>query len=672
VVKVEEKTYYSLLGVSESASTADIKTAYYRLMREVHPDRLANAPAYWQRQAEEKSKEINEAFGVLSNPQKRREYDAQLGTYRRSQGASAGTSTAPASGPPPGGSAHQHGQSPAGTGNNSFTNQQSTQGANSTQHHQATSTKTSPQNRNHELRRFFIVFTFGIVAILIAIAVIGSSNRETGSTSSSVPLPSAASQATTTTDGTKNRQQTDQRLVRISAAELLAAYQDDEAASNKLYKGKEVKVSGSLNGVFIPNLDIQMQAANRGGEADAFVTLGGPAPRSPEDTLLLPGIVAYSKQTEHPSLFGLTDIQSASIAIQRGAHVVLDCKLRNAMRVSGMVMKQTRNDPDFAITLEDCTVDTDAPDFDPAALTTLQKMTYGHLRELVNRWQSDTESYSLAQRTITFGNLSGTGNNDAVAVVFQSYEPGGGNGWSEKLVAAINKDGIITDVSSFDLGVANVKSIEIKDGVITVHMLAQGPNDPYCCPAQPRVTNLVVDTTNNKPVLKLQDKDAHPAPSDESSPHPQNYRVVSAPEPTTGTTPEQTTSSTEVPATLTSAQPMVDGAGLGSAQQDPIKPSANGLYRIGGGVSAPVPLISPEAEFTVEARRAKYQGVCLVSLIVDAEGTPQNPRVIRGLGMGLDEKALEAVRKYKFKPALKDGRTPVPVMITIEVNFRLY
>jgi TonB family protein len=100
--------------------------------------------------------------------------------------------------------------------------------------------------------------------------------------------------------------------------------------------------------------------------------------------------------------------------------------------------------------------------------------------------------------------------------------------------------------------------------------------------------------------------------------------------------------------------------------------AGGGLYRVGGGVSAPVPLNSVEAEFSDEARRAKYQGVCLISLIVDAQGNPQNPRVIRALGMGLDEKALEAVRKYKFKPAMKDGKTPVPVMITVEVNFRLY
>ena len=92
---------------------------------------------------------------------------------------------------------------------------------------------------------------------------------------------------------------------------------------------------------------------------------------------------------------------------------------------------------------------------------------------------------------------------------------------------------------------------------------------------------------------------------------------------------------------------------------------------MGGGVSAPVPLNQVEAEFSDEARRAKYQGVCLISLIVDAQGNPQNPHVVRALGMGLDEKAIEAVKKYKFKPAMK-GNTPVPVMITVEVNFRLY
>lgn len=119
------------------------------------------------------------------------------------------------------------------------------------------------------------------------------------------------------------------------------------------------------------------------------------------------------------------------------------------------------------------------------------------------------------------------------------------------------------------------------------------------------------------------------------------------------------------------------GGGLGSGNGNGYGPGSGGntgggLYRVGGGISAPSVLFAPEAEFSDEARRAKYQGVCLISVIVDAQGNPVNPRVVRTLGMGLDEKALEAVRKYKFRPAMKDSKTPVPVMINIEVNFRLY
>jgi TonB family protein len=110
-----------------------------------------------------------------------------------------------------------------------------------------------------------------------------------------------------------------------------------------------------------------------------------------------------------------------------------------------------------------------------------------------------------------------------------------------------------------------------------------------------------------------------------------------------------------------------DGYGPGSRQG-----YGDSVYVPGrGGVTNPVPLVSPEAEFSDEARRQKYQGVCMISIIVDARGFPRNPRVTRSLGMGLDEKALEAVAKYRFKPAMKDGKA-VASTITVEVNFRLY
>jgi TonB family protein len=94
------------------------------------------------------------------------------------------------------------------------------------------------------------------------------------------------------------------------------------------------------------------------------------------------------------------------------------------------------------------------------------------------------------------------------------------------------------------------------------------------------------------------------------------------------------------------------------------------LEHLGGKVSAPVPMNQVEAEFSDEAKSAKYQGVSIISVVVDAHGMPQDARVVRAVGMGLDQKALEAVGRYRFKPAMKDG-VPVPVMITVEVNFRL-
>jgi TonB family protein len=108
-----------------------------------------------------------------------------------------------------------------------------------------------------------------------------------------------------------------------------------------------------------------------------------------------------------------------------------------------------------------------------------------------------------------------------------------------------------------------------------------------------------------------------------------------------------------------------DGNGWGKGRD-------SGVYQPNvGGVSRPVPVFTPEAEFSDEARRQKYQGVCMISLIVDAQGNPRNARVVHPLGMGLDEKALQAVQLYRFKPATKNGR-PVPVAITVAVNFRLF
>jgi periplasmic protein TonB len=95
-----------------------------------------------------------------------------------------------------------------------------------------------------------------------------------------------------------------------------------------------------------------------------------------------------------------------------------------------------------------------------------------------------------------------------------------------------------------------------------------------------------------------------------------------------------------------------------------------GAYRIGGGVSPPSILFKVEPEYSEEARKAKYSGTVMLAVVVDTEGHARDIHVVKSLGMGLDEKAIEAVEKWKFKPGMRSGQ-PVNVRATIEVNFRL-
>lgn len=110
------------------------------------------------------------------------------------------------------------------------------------------------------------------------------------------------------------------------------------------------------------------------------------------------------------------------------------------------------------------------------------------------------------------------------------------------------------------------------------------------------------------------------------------------------------------------------GAGVGAGSGGGI---GGGVYKVGGGISAPQAISSPDPDYTEEARRAKKQGTCVLWLIVDAAGRPRDIKVVRGLGLGLDAKALEAVKQWRFQPALKDGK-PVDVQISVEVEFHLY
>jgi periplasmic protein TonB len=118
------------------------------------------------------------------------------------------------------------------------------------------------------------------------------------------------------------------------------------------------------------------------------------------------------------------------------------------------------------------------------------------------------------------------------------------------------------------------------------------------------------------------------------------------------------------------------GGGVGSGRGPGVGPGwgggiGGGAYRVGGGVSAPRIVFSPDPDYSEEARKAKYQGTVVLWVVVGPDGRTRDIRVQRSLGLGLDEKAMEAVRTWKFEPARKDGQ-PVAVQINVEVNFRLY
>ena len=130
---------------------------------------------------------------------------------------------------------------------------------------------------------------------------------------------------------------------------------------------------------------------------------------------------------------------------------------------------------------------------------------------------------------------------------------------------------------------------------------------------------------------------------------------------------------------------------LASLGQNPVASEAGGpVKQVGGDVKSPIIIYQPEPHYTPEGRKAKVQGIVTVSMVVDAEGVPQNVHVLHGLGIGPDGKpdpkfkkawrkvadgmnqnAVEAVTKYRFKPASENGK-PVAVNENVEVNFAIF
>ena len=94
------------------------------------------------------------------------------------------------------------------------------------------------------------------------------------------------------------------------------------------------------------------------------------------------------------------------------------------------------------------------------------------------------------------------------------------------------------------------------------------------------------------------------------------------------------------------------------------------VFRIGGGVTAPSVISRVEPQYSDEARNARYQGTVVLEVTIKKDGTAEIVRVVRSIGFGLDENAVEAIKQWRFKPGMRNG-VPVDVSVNVEVNFNL-
>jgi len=94
------------------------------------------------------------------------------------------------------------------------------------------------------------------------------------------------------------------------------------------------------------------------------------------------------------------------------------------------------------------------------------------------------------------------------------------------------------------------------------------------------------------------------------------------------------------------------------------------VFRIGPGITAPVPIYKPEPRYTPEAHAAEIQGSVMFNLVVDDLGKATNLSVVNPLSFGLDEEAQAAIETWRFQPGLKDGK-PVKIGAVIEIHFGL-
>lgn len=193
---------------------------------------------------------------------------------------------------------------------------------------------------------------------------------------------------------------------------------------------------------------------------------------------------------------------------------------------------------------------------------------------------------------------------------------------------------------------------------VALFLVAVPERDPIPLAPGPERTHMVMQPVRFEPPA--------PAPTRTEPQRAERKRVIPVPDPT----PDEPEPVTELEVEVNVDEVVADVDAAFGIPDAPPGYSRSDAVAVGGGVTRPVRVYSPQPRYTEDARRAGVEGVVILETVVDEEGNVRDVRILKGLPYGLGESAIDTVKTWRYEPALRDGE-PVAVYFTFTINFSI-